>query len=126
MEKSEYIFPTAQQNIERLAELRRIIAEDPELNSVSDEVEFRRELAALREWEWQRTALTYSEPVTKSENRLGAYVRSTPALFRLWVIALCLILPVLWVAECLARGWDDLCQCYSEAWSAFKAGKPID
>jgi hypothetical protein len=46
-----YLFPDAQSNIARLGELRRILAEDADLDSVSDAHEFRAELAALEAWE---------------------------------------------------------------------------
>ncbi len=44
---SPYLFADEESNSARLAELRRILAEDPSLDSVSDEGEFRAELAVL-------------------------------------------------------------------------------
>jgi hypothetical protein len=52
-----YLSPDAESNIGRLAELRRILTEDPDLGSVSDADEFRAELAALEAWEQRHQAL---------------------------------------------------------------------
>lgn len=49
--QNKWVFSDAECNRRRLAELRRIIADDPALDSVSDAGEFREELEALQAWE---------------------------------------------------------------------------
>lgn len=60
--RARWIFPDAQRNRDRLAELRAIYADDPSLGSVSDSELFLAELRALEGWEVEVTDLPWCEP----------------------------------------------------------------
>ena len=57
--ENNYIFSDPQDNLMRLAELRRILVDDPTLESVSDSADFTAELNALTQWEAEHQRQEY-------------------------------------------------------------------
>lgn len=76
--RAKYLQRTDQENRDRLAELRRILAEDPKLDSVTDKDEFVAELDVLQGWEFEVTELPWCEQCKAYHHDSAPHIGGSP------------------------------------------------